>query len=402
MQTAQSVEDFRSLFPVSNDLIYLNSGTHSICPRSVTQSVCEALRYIEKNPTANLFESWARLWEIQGRLGKFLNARPDDLFLRSSVTAALGELLLGTPLSPGEILVSDMEYGAIVNIARFRAEQDGRALRKFHIPSSAADFAAYDEEKLLALVVSELRPETRLLLLSHVMTGTGLRLPVREIARETRKRGILLAVDGAHATGALPLDFADLEDVDFYGGSLHKWVMAPKGTSFGWVPERNQASLSPRQPGWTTYELPSPFKEFGGGGHAFAARFLLSTSLDFAPFQGIVDALDFWATHTPEKIRSRLSSLQTYLENQLRAAAPRWKLLTPTHSTSRGPLLAYELPPRQQALGFDLQRQLLKDHGLQVAVSYLQDRWVLRLSPHIYNDEPELKRAVSILTSVLD
>ena len=330
--------------------------------------------------------------------------------MRSSVTTVLNEFILGAPFSAGEIAFSDSEYGAVTALCRQRAERDGLSLKQLVLPTRSEAFRDLTSEGLAALIVKQLSAKSKLLVLSHVMTGSGLKLPIREIARETRARGILLVVDGAHAPGAFDLDFTQYEDVDYYGGSLHKWVMAPKGTAFGWVPERNQKLLSPRQAGWTTYDLPEPFYQFSEGQHGFAARFLQSTSHDFAPFFGIPKTLELWKSWSPKAIHTRLLELQTSLEKLMEASDLNWPLASPENIELRGPLLSYELPARHQAQGFDLQRQILVAHSLQLAVSYFpsrgQGRWVLRFSPHIYverwrelsNEQWEFERAVEILT----
>ena len=126
---------------------------------------------------------------------------------------------MGTPLSPGsEILVTDTEYRAIVNVAKYRAEKDGLKLRALHLPGTAQEMKDLTEDSLVEMIVRELRPETRMLIVSHVMTGSGLALPLAKIARETRARSICLVVDGAHGTGALPLNMSELGDLDYYAG----------------------------------------------------------------------------------------------------------------------------------------------------------------------------------------
>lgn len=389
---------FREEFALAPDLIYLNSGTHSICPRRVTDAVVGYLRECERNPTANLVGIWDKLWEVQKGLGAFLGARPEDLFLRANVTAAMNSFILGMPLpvGPGEILVSDVEYQAVVNICRYRAEQSGLKLRAFHLPGrNAREFDGLTAEALAELVVCELKPDTRMLLLSHVTTGHGLKLPIELIARETRKRGILLAVDGAHATGALPLDFSKLGDLDFYGGNLHKWAMGPKGTGFGWVHPLHQDRLEPREIGWTTFESGDPHNRFAPGSR-FAQKHIQAASIDFAPLLGIGEMIAFWREHGADKIRARLSELQACVAREIGNQVG-WDWLAPTDPALRGPLLSFELPAKLEAEGYGLMKRVLKNHKLQIASSRLQGRWVMRIAPHIHNTEAEIQQAAKIL-----
>ena len=375
---------FRSEFDPAPGLLYLNSGTHSLTPRAVLEAITREERAYEENPTARLMLVWERLWEVQTRLGAFLNADPKCLFLRQNVTEAMNAFILGIPLPGGsEILLSDVEYPAVANIARYRAERDGLTVRTFSLPFT---------EK-------ELRPETALVVISHVITGTGEVLPVAEIAAAARKRGVLVAVDGAHAAGALPLDFRALADLDFYGSNLHKWTLGPKGTGFGWVSPRHHETLRPLEAGWATFDSPNDYAAFGGGAR-FPARMLMQGCRNFAPFFAIADTFAFWDRHGADVIRARVRALQRFLEAEV-GQTLKWPLLSPPLDGGwRGPLTTYELPAHLEKEGYGLMSRLLKDHGLQVGLPRVQGRWRLRLSPHVYNTEDEIARAVGILKTL--
>ncbi|MCM2277731.1 MAG: aminotransferase class V-fold PLP-dependent enzyme [Oligoflexia bacterium] len=386
----------RAHFDLDPKLIYLNSGTHSVCPRPVQDALTRYQKSFDRNPTLELFKTWGRLWEIQKELSSFFGADPHDLFLRPNVTAALNVFMLGIPLpARSEILTTDLEYGAIVNLCRFRAEQDGLSLRTIHLPTSLEETRKLTPAELAERIVSSLKPETSLLLLSHVMTANGMVMPLEAIARETRRRGILLVVDGAHGPGSVRLDFSKLQDVDFYGGNLHKWMMGPKGTSFGWIAPRNRERLRLTQAGWTNYEVPAPFQAFGEGRLA-TAQLLMSACHDWAPFLAIHDTLEFWRAQGPERIMKRLGELRQKAED-LFTAELRWPCLSPSHPDLKGPLISFYPPDNLAKLGYELMFRLEREHGLQVATPPVQGRTTLRLSPAIYNTEDELVHAAGIL-----
>lgn len=385
----------KKLFLLDPSTTFLNSGSFSAAPRPVVEAVRRAQEDLEANPTERLFGIWKRLWNAQSELARFLKARPQDLFLRSNVTEAMNVFLLGVPLGRGEIVHGDLEYGAVVNICRLRAAREGRRLRKIVLPGDPKALAGLTPDGLVDRILSQLTPSTRMLVLSHVMTANGLVLPLKSLARETRRRGIVLAVDGAHGPGALRLDFSTLGDVDFYGGNLHKWMLGPKGTGFGWVAPRRQKGLADLTGGWTTFETPDEFAGFGGGSR-FAARMLKSSSYDFAPLLAIPAMLDFWRTLGPERVWSRLGTLRTHARAAM-ARAVDWPSCSPDHPELAGPLLAYRLPERLARLKRGLMWTLLREERLQVVTNFFKGRWHLRLSPHIYNDESDLDRAARIL-----
>ena len=317
-----------------------------------------------------------------------------------NVTEVMNAFVLGMPLRPGsEIVIGDLEYGAIQNLARFRAERDGLKLRTIHLPTTPEEIAGVTAESLVSGILEQLSPETSLLILSDVMTSNGLTLPLPELARETRKRGVLLAIDGAHGPGFLPVDLGRLDDVDFYGGNLHKWMLGAKGTAFGWLPERHQTVIRPLHAGWTTFETGPFFTEFGGGSR-FQGAFLLNGCHDFAPYFAIVDTIDFWDRLGREKIRDRIVALQTVVEDEMRRQLPDWKLASPPLGPRRGPLVAYTLPARLAGREPQLMREMIERHHVQVHIVPVQKTWRLRLSPHIYLSEDEITRGVKALASL--
>lgn len=386
----------REHFDLDPNLIYLNSGTHSLCPRVVLEAITADLRSYEKNPTLGIYNAWERLWNVQKKLAHFFQAQAEDLFLRSNITQVLNIFLQGIPLEPqSEILTSDQEYGAIFNIARFRAEQDHLGLRTFKLPFDSESLKRFTAQDWVETVLKALQPKTRLLLLSHVYTGTGFKLPLEILSKETRKKGIFLVVDGAHAPGGIPLDFRTLENVDFYAGNLHKWMMGPKGTAFGWVPKRHQAILKIHDAGWTTFSIPAPFSKFGDA-KPFPTRMLHSACQDFSPFFALSEMIDFWHSLTPQAIIFKHNALRCRLERLITSELD-WPLLSPSNTELQGPLLSFALPDFLSNRGYELIRHLLEKHHLQVGLPMLNHSFALRLSPHIYNTEEELNQTVKIL-----
>ncbi|MGE0762341.1 MAG: aminotransferase class V-fold PLP-dependent enzyme [Bdellovibrionales bacterium] len=389
--------DFKSQFASARNLIYLNSGSLSRTPTVVLDCVLNEIRSAEQNPTRHLFGAWPRMWRAQQSLARLLRCRPEDLFLRANVSQAMNEFLLGVPLpAHGEILISDMEYGAVVNICRRRAEASGLELRQFELPFKPETLKTLTRPQLAELIIKELKPTTRLLMLSHIITGNGMILPIEEIAAACRTKKIVFAIDGAHGPGALPLDFSRLSDVDFYGGNVHKWLMGPKGTGFGWVNPVWQEQLFPAYTGWTTYESMGPFLSFAPGSR-FAGRFLTSSTVEFAPFFALETLEQFWQKHRPD-IEGQLTLLQKTLPHFAEKLG--WPVLTPLSPGLQGPLFAMQLPEKLAHEGYGLMDRLERDFGLVVSTPPVKGQHLMRLSPHVYNSVDELEQAFQILAKL--
>ena len=391
---------FRQQFSLDPDLIYLNSGTFSISPNSVLHAQGTYERDFERNPTQALISAWGRLWMLQKQLAEFFHTAPENLFLRPNVTSALNDFILSIPLPKNaELLVTDLEYGAIVNLCRFRAERDRLTLRAICLNTPAANDPD-PKQNLVDQILRQLSSKSALLMLSHVTTGTGLIVPIAELSAELRRRGVLLVVDGAHGPGALPLDFRLLTELDFYGGNLHKWFLGPKGTAFGWVNPRHHEALVPRFAGWTTYEpTVASFRDFAPD-HVFARRMLHSACQNFGPYFALEATLSFWKQSGEASVFSELKRLQARLEELLRDQMG-WETISPLHPELRGPLLSYALPELSMTEAATLFEDLLAKHNLQVGIPTVKGIPCLRFSPHIYNTENELERAVKIISQVL-
>jgi len=382
--------NFPAFFAIKSNLIYLNSGTHSLCPTSVCEAVVRETRDYEFNPTQGVFRSWARLWKIQKRLAAHFKADPAQIVLRANVTQLLNEFILGCRLTPQQaLLTTNQEYGAIFNICQFRTRQEGRKLKTVNLSLQSTP------AEILESFTAALTPEVGCVIVSEIMTGTGLQTPIRELAKLTRSRGIVLIVDGAHGPGALELDFQKFQDVDFYAGNLHKWWMGPKGTAFGWVHPDREKDLELRQIGWSSFETLEPFDAFGDGDR-FAQRQLMLGCQDFAPFFGIDATLDFWDAHGAQTIFQTRQELTHALQSLMSTQLPQLRQIR--QQTQNSPLLTYEMPQLWQGRSsYQVMEEILEKTQVQVATTTVNDKMCLRLAPHIWNSHAELEKATESL-----
>ena len=165
--------------------------------------------------------------ESNARLGQFLGAEPQRLVFTANVSTSVNLVAHSLPLAaPGEILLTDHEYGCMHWCWERAARRLGLGLRTFALPTRAED-----PGEIVAAACRAMTPQTRLFFFSHVLSPTGLVLPARELCAEARRRGILTVVDGAHAPAFLPLDLSVIP-YDFYGANCHKWLLGVIGSGF--------------------------------------------------------------------------------------------------------------------------------------------------------------------------
>lgn len=180
-------------------------------------------------------------------------------------------------LEPGdEVLLTDLEYGSQVMLWRWVCERTGALLRLAPVAESAPGSAA-------DVVVESASPATRVALVSHVTSASAERLPVEEIARRLRERGVVVVVDGAHVPGQIPLDLPAV-GCDYYVGNLHKWFSAPRGAAVLHAPGAEaQRALDPLVVSWGGTDRSDPI----------ARRVHLPGTVDPSPYLTARAGLDF-------------------------------------------------------------------------------------------------------------
>jgi isopenicillin-N epimerase len=386
------------------DLVFLNHGSFGACPRAVLAVQADLRTELEANPVAFLGRALeARLDQARARLADFLGSDPADLAFVPNATAGVASVLRSLRFAPGdEVVTTDHEYNAALNMARFAAARDGArvVVARIPLPTTGPDEVA---QRILGVV----GPRTRLVLVSHVTSPTALIFPVERLVATLEGRGIPVLVDGAHGPGMLPLDLSAL-GASFYAGNLHKWVCAPKGAAFLHVRRDRQAAIRPLaishgandpRPGRTTFR-----KEFDWTGTA-----------DPTPFLAVPAAIDAvggmvaggWAT-----VMDRNRDLAARARRTL-AAVGGAPVLAP--ETMLGSMAAIELPPdrgfsaRGPADPDPLQARLLETAAIEVPIhAWPRDpvpgerrRRLLRVSAHLHNDVGEYGHLAEALRVLL-
>jgi isopenicillin-N epimerase len=211
--------DLRAESLLDPSVTFLNHGSFGACPRAVFERYQEWQLELERQPVLFLGRRLEELLgEARAALGAYVGAEPDDLVFVPNATAGVNVAARAIGLEAGdEVLSTDLEYGALdLTWTHVCAELGARYVRTpIDLPVESAD-------ELIETVWAGVGPRTRVLFLSHHTSGTALTLPVEELCRRARERGIQTVVDGAHAPGHLPLDLPAL-DPDYYAGNCHKW-----------------------------------------------------------------------------------------------------------------------------------------------------------------------------------
>jgi L-cysteine/cystine lyase len=250
MSDSERLAAARRELPVTERLAYLNTGTASPLPRGTAQAIAaEAERQLLEGRSnfKRFFEDYLRLFnDLRARFARLLGADEDEIALTHHTTEGMNIAVWGLNWQAGdEIVTTDAEHEGGFMPVYVAAQRLGLTLRVAEIG---------DGQDAAERVIAALSPRTRLVVVSHVLWKTGVVLPLADIAAAAHRLGALVAVDGAQAVGAIPVDVRGL-GVDFYAAPGHKWLCGPEGTGVLYVRRERLSELAPTFAGFLTLKF---------------------------------------------------------------------------------------------------------------------------------------------------
>ena len=198
------------LWALDPQVVYLNHGAFGACPRAVLEYQRTIRDRLERQPIQFFVRDLERLLDdARAELAAFLGADSEGLVFVPNATAGVNTVLRSLKFKHGdELLVTDHEYNACRNALDFVAERSGARVVVANIP-----FPLRSEEEVVDAVLGRVTARTRLALLDHVTSQTGLVLPIQTLVRKLAQRGVETLVDGSHAPGMVPFNLQRLKGV---------------------------------------------------------------------------------------------------------------------------------------------------------------------------------------------
>jgi isopenicillin-N epimerase len=385
----------RAQMMLESAVVNLNTGSFGPWPRPVFERVTELRRHLAAEPMDFILRKTPPLlWQARQRLAEFIHGDPRRLIFTANVTAAVNMVASSLRLAvPGEILLTDHEYGAMHWCWERAAQRLGLTLRTFALPP----LPRHPAEIVLAAKAA-FTERTRLLFFSHVLSPTGMVLPARELCMEARRHGILTVVDGAHALAMVPLDMEAI-GCDFYGSNCHKWLLAPTGAGFLYLGAGSEDRLQPLQVSWGWhYDRAKADQPDEWGTTPRLRSFEFEGTRDWCPWLAVPAAIDFQASLGWQRIRGRIAELVRYTRQRLTGVAGLVPA-TPEEPGLHGAMTAFRLPEGTQAA--PLRTALWERHRLEVPIIERPDGLLMRVSTHFYNTEAEIDLLAEVLPPLL-
>jgi selenocysteine lyase/cysteine desulfurase len=282
--------------------------------------VHEALkRYLDISNQAPIHYMWNTLEPnvetVRRKLAAEAGCDADEIAITRNASEGLQIAQLGIDMQPGdEVVTTNQDYGRMLDTWDQRARRDKIIVKKIAFPVPTTNLS-----ELQGRIEAAVTPKTKVIHFCHITNLTGQLFPVRDLARFARSRGIQTIVDGAHAFAHFPFKLRDLE-VDFYGTSLHKWLLAPVGTGFLYVRRENIEKTWPLTP--ANANLTKSIKKFEEvGTHPAANHNAIAEALTFHQAIGVERRAarmrylsDRWITRLEKQPRVKI--LSSRLPNQ--------------------------------------------------------------------------------------
>jgi len=361
--------DVQQAFTVSRSLIDLNNGFTCPSPKVVTDSLIDYIWQQEESPSyvvARLLPP--RIETVRQALARLFGCDPEEIAIVRNASEAMEILLLGVDLKSGdEVVTTTQDYGRMRTTLDQRRRREGIDIKYITIPVPART-----DEEMIDGFRRAISAKTRMILMSHQINLTGQIVPVKAVCEIARERGIPVMIDGAHSFAQFEFKRDDL-GCDYFGTSLHKWLLAPKGTGMLYVRREKIEGL------WPMMAAPESM-------NADIRKFEEIGTHSLAPYLAIGEAIAFHNSIGGKRKEARLRYLRDSWAKKL-MELPNVRLhtsLDPKMSCAIGNIEIVGIRPRALA------DHLWNKHHILVAPIEHEEYQGIRVTPNLYTTRDEL------------
>jgi len=384
-------------FDIEPGIVQMSSFYLASHPRPVREAIERHRRGLDREAHGYIEENVARLERaVRDEAGRYMGVNGDHLAFTDSTTMGLGLVYSGFGLKPGQEILTDTRDHIVTNIsAGYGAEQSGGTLRQAAL---YADPARMTADEVTENVRANLRDSTRLLAVTWVHSGTGVKMPISRIAEVVRahNRGkspgqrTYLAVDGVHGLGIEDVAIPDL-GADYFIAGTHKWLTGPRGTGVVWATPEAWALVKPTiptfDPMWRTgppEQMPAAAWHTPGGFHSFEHRW------------AVADAFRFHSSIGRDRIAARIHHLNSITKTEM-AKLRKVKIHTPMSADRSAGIIAFEVA------GHTPEQVVKRLHDQRIIASVVPGFYnplLARVAPSLLTLEEDVARTVRAIAAL--
>lgn len=375
----------KSQFLLDPEITFLNHGSFGACPKAIFENYQYLQLELEKEPVQFIQKKANEYLKVaKNALAKYFGCSSSDFFFVPNPTVAINTVLRSLELKEGdEILSTNHEYGAMDRTWSFFCKKTGAKYIRQNI-----SLPIVSKEQLLEEFWRGYTSKTKIIFISQISSATALIFPVKEICDKAKTLGLITIIDGAHVPGHIELNIQELNP-DFYTGTLHKWMLAPKGSSFLYVKKIFQNAIDPLVVSWG-YDSEAPSE---------------SLFLDYHEYQGTRDISAFLTT--PKVVQ--------FLEdnNWTEKAAQCQKLILDNYKDFCDLLNSKPIcPVTSEFLGqmcsipiktdkpLELKEILFNKYKIEIPITKIESGMFLRIALNAYNSQNDLDVLYSAIVDI--
>ena len=356
-------------------LTYLNTGTLGPCRKETIEESMNMWKELESFPV-KFYGGGGKdplAEKTRGIAAGFFGCDISEIMITNSTTSGMNAVAQGLRLKAGDhILITDQEHSGGLMCWNYLAKYCGAIVDKINIPPGENNSVL-----VLQRIKENLRKETRLVSVSHVLSSTGLRMPIAEISSLARDNGSLCIVDGAQAAGAIEVNVKKL-GCHAYATSGHKWLMGPKGTGILYISKDARHLIRPMQ-------FDESYNTYNNGNGV----------VNLACILGLGKAIGYLESIGITKVEAHNLSLRNRLYEKLKDLKNA-TILSPKAGPLSSPMLTLLLPDPFNKNQFV--KMLLDKHKLSIRPTHKEFGFNgIRFSIHIFNTEKEIDFAAEIM-----
>ena len=369
--------NFQNEFPLDRKLCYLNHAAVAPWPSRTTQAVSSFALENNSHGATNYLQ-WLKVeTTLRQQLKALLHAvSTDEIALQKNTSEGLSAIAYGIDWKQGDsIVITDQEFPSNRIVWESLANKGVRVIT-----------ATLDGNNPEASIINACDASTRLVSISSVQYGTGIRVNLKKIGTHCNQQGILFCIDAIQSLGAIPMDVQDI-GCDFVVADAHKWMLGPEGIAVFYIKASALNQLSLNQFGWHMIENPGNYDTLHWDIASNAKRFECGSPnmIGIHGFSASLSLLLEVGLNNVEKMLSaKIDLLLTLLQDK-----PGITILSPTDPARRAGIVTFKTDKLESQA---LYQQLMKQN---VICAYRGGG--VRLSPHFYTPDEVLINAVKLI-----
>lgn len=369
----------RKGYKLKPDYINLENGYYCIQPEEVLESYINHLREINLQGAYYMRTvQYENKKAVVTKLAEVAGCSSDELIITRNTTESLDMIIGGLNWKAGdEAVMAEQDYGAMLDMFNQVSLRYGMTNKIISVPNHPKS-----DEEIVELYAKAITPNTKLLMVCHMINITGQILPVKKICDMAHARGVKVMVDGAHAFAHIEFKINDL-NCDFYGASLHKWLSNPLGAGLLYVRKENIPSI------WPLFAESQ--KE-----DADISRLNHTGTIPVHTDLAIANAIEYYNKIGVKRKEERLRYLQNYWTKKVRQI-PNVILNTPEDPTRSCAIANVGIANMKPAI---MAERLLKEHKIYTVAIDGKGVHGCRITPNVYTTTAELDQLIKAIETL--